>query len=410
MEKLVLQYKSIHSNLVEINLPASKSLSNRFLILKNRYFPELTIENCSTANDTQLLKNLLANPSQTYNAEDAGTTFRFLTALLASQKSDCLLTGTERMKQRPIHDLVILLRQLGAEITYLEKEGFPPIHIKGKSLVGGIILKSESQLSSQFHSALALIAPSCSKGLSIQLPEKINSRPYWEMTLGCMKNLGIKWTQTERNQYFFPPFKPSHLNSNVWVENDWSAASFFILLPLLVKGLEIILPGLNMQSLQGDAHFLQQHAQAFGLEIKETENGIKVKSTEKEIKLTELNFSDAPDLSLNFIVVLALLKKVIKFSGLESLAIKESDRTQAIQTELSKIGVLFTQEENHWKLNPKGLHFPSNLEFHSYKDHRIAMALSYVSIFTPFTLFEPNVVKKSYPDFWKEIAKIGMIG
>jgi 3-phosphoshikimate 1-carboxyvinyltransferase len=406
MSFIKLHAKKPLSGAYQVQVPFSKSLHNRWLILKFLYFPNLEILGVVEANDTKVLNQILCaqNFNGTIDAQDAGTAFRFLTAFLAATPSDCILTGTKRMKNRPIGQLVKMLQMLGADITYLENVGFPPLKIKGKKLEGGFI-KVDNLLSSQFLSALALLAPAFEKGLTIELPSKLNSKPYWDMTLGCMKNLGIAYS-FELNRITILPFQKQNQALKVRVEKDWSAASFWFLLPVLKPEIRIFIHGVNSKSMQGDAIFLLNIASQLGLGISEKPEGIYVEHLQPLTDMSKLDFTDAPDLALNFIVLLALLRKRFVFKGLDSLAIKESDRTQAISTELKKLGVIFSQELHDWVLHPKNLEIPLFVSFKTYNDHRIAMALSYIAFITKIEIAEPKVVQKSYPEFWKELSKI----
>ncbi|MCK9481915.1 MAG: 3-phosphoshikimate 1-carboxyvinyltransferase [Bacteroidia bacterium] len=411
MKSCSLKYKSIGEAEVEIEAPSSKSIHNRLLILKKLYFPNLNLLNESMAGDSVLLKEIIQQPftHTTLDALDAGTCFRFMTALLSVTTSHCVLTGTKRMKERPVKGLVDMLRQAGADITYTEKEGFPPLKIKGKALEGGVVIHSESNVSSQFFSAMAMVAPSFSKGLTLILPDNLGSKPYWQMTLDCMCQLGIPYEKQTDTRYYFPHFQPVNEHKEFKIEQDWSGASYFVLLPLLIQDLTIILKGFSLNSIQGDAAFLKKIAPQLALKLTETREGVCITKLRQNTALPErIDFKSAPDLSLNFIVMMALLRHDIVFTGLESLAVKESDRTLAIQQELQKVGVQFFNQENAWHLKTQGFSLSSTIEFSTYKDHRVAMALSYFGLFTQAIIHEPESVSKSFPDFWNQLSKTGI--
>ncbi|MCO6495431.1 MAG: hypothetical protein J5I91_07130 [Bacteroidetes bacterium] len=410
MSSIVFRYNKADGLNINIDIPLSKSIYNRLLVLKKLYFPNLILKTEPDSNDSRLMERLL---SQDYNntildAEDAGTVFRFMTAVLASTDSDCILSGSNRMKERPVGGLVTMLRKTGASINYMGKEGFPPIKIIGKVKEGGITIDSDDIQSSQFYSAMAMVAPSFRKGLTLVVPQQLGSYSYWEITLQCMKQLNIPWEIQGEQHYFFPHFESESTFKHLEVEKDWSAASFFILLPLLFDKLTISLRGLRLNSIQGDAKFFTHNASALGLEFSQTQFGVTVTNNKQGVRISQLDFTDSPDLSLNFIAVLALLKKKFSFSGLESLALKESNRTLALQNELKKANISFACKGNLWELDSSQMAIPEFIEFDTYKDHRIAMALSYFGFFTQIKINESEVVSKSFPDFFKELSKFGI--
>ncbi len=394
---------------VEVFVPGSKSINNRLLILKKLYFPSLQIEDSSTANDTHLLEQILNNGTTqgSVNVQDAGTVFRFLTALYACTPSNIILHGTPRLQQRPIKDLVEMLLQLGCNINYKEKNGFAPLEIKGITPQGAITIKPSGSISSQFYSALAMVAPLCKEGLRIQIPEELGSKTYWNMTLQCMQSLDIPVVKEPENLYHFPFYEKNEEIKSITVERDWSAASYWYFLPLLLPNTKITVKHLRLDSLQGDSLFLKNLADTIGLQLQEQEDNLSIsKKADSSLGVLHLDFSQNPDISLNAIVALSLLQIDCTFTGLESLSVKESDRTQALQIELSKIGIHFYFYENRWILDTKSLHFPCKLSFSTYHDHRVAMALSYIGFFAPIQIQNPMVVNKSYPGFWEELGKM----
>lgn len=401
--------KSTISQFITVAIPASKSLSNRLLLLKNLYELPITLTALSEANDTTILLKLLALPTdnlQVFDVEDAGTVCRFMTAYLASTPSDCVLTGSERMQQRPIKDLVDMLKVLGADISYIGNEGCLPLRIKGKYLEGGIKLEPKSNLSSQFYSAIAMVAPTFNSGLYLELPRNMLSKSYFDMTLMAMKMVGLQWKQKGVNGYEFE--KPNSITEElaITIERDWSGASFFVFLPILLKELTVYIPGLTLHSLQGDAKFIKNLAPFLGIEIVPQEFGLLFRNI-GGVDLTEIDFSLAPDLSLNLLMVLALSKKKISVKGLQTLFLKESDRVAVLISVFENMGVVFTETgQGVWLLDAHGLKIPSYMPtFATFNDHRVAMAVSYLALKTPIEIQFPEVVIKSFPDFWNQVKK-----
>ncbi len=404
-----LRKRPIISKLITVDVPASKSLSNRLLLLKNLYDLPITLSSLSEANDTTILLKLLTLPAdnlQVFDVEDAGTVCRFMTAYLASTPSDCIITGSERMQQRPIKDLVDMLKLLGADISYIGNEGFLPLRIKGKHLEGGVKLDPDSNLSSQFYSAIAMIAPTFDSGLNLELPRNMVSKSYFDMTLLAMKMVGLQWKQKGVNSYEFEKSNSITEELAITIERDWSGASFFVFLPIILKELTVYIPGLALHSLQGDAEFIANLAPMLGIEIVQQEFGLLFKSI-GGIHITEIDFSLAPDLSLNLLMVLALSKKKISVKGLQTLFLKESDRVAVLISVFESIGVNFSEiEQGIWLLDAHGLKIPSYMPtFATFNDHRVAMAVSYLALKTPIEIQFPEVVIKSFPDFWNQVKK-----
>lgn len=392
-------------------LPSSKSISNRLLVINALAGGKLTLNNLSTANDTRLLTKILAGVGQAsaqniqeINCEDAGTVMRFLTAYCSTQKGQWLLHGTQRMHQRPIVILAETLKQLGADIKYLEKEGFPPLLINGKTLQGGAIT-IDATISSQYISALIMVAPYLQGGLTITLSGKIASQPYIEMTLGLMAQCGIQGAFSG-NTIQIP--QGSYTSATLSVESDWSAASYWYAYAALAKHAQIELAGLHKNSLQGDS-IVAQWMQHFGVISEYTLNGVRLGKTANVTNHFKADFSNCPDLAPTFICLCAALAIPAQFYGVESLAIKESDRTAVLAAELQKVGVAFTQQGDYWQLQPNtaitGITHP--ITFATYGDHRMAMALAMFSFVLPQIIIEnPQVVQKSYPEFWEHFNTI----
>lgn len=401
--------------LENINLPASKSESNRALILaalaayqNGISFLPSTIKNISQAVDTQTLLAILSHQdSEIWDAKDAGTTFRFLTAFAVATKKNVILTGSARMKERPIAVLVDALRSIGAKIDYLEKEGFPPLQIFGKDFIqieNEINIRAD--VSSQYISALMMIAPILDKGLKMNLIGKIGSRPYIEMTL---QQISRRLPQIIADFADIIEIANMRYNSDIFeVENDWSAASYVYAFVALSASAEVCVAGLKQDSLQGDKQIVEimQH---FGVETIWEKEGIILRKKDDFIPIEQnlhIDFSDIPDLAQTIAVVAAVTGIKVYFRGLESLRIKETDRIAALQVELLKFGVHFSEiEEGVFTL--WGMFTPTNTQIATYKDHRMAMAFAPLLLKIPDLTFEnPEVVSKSFPNFWIEVEKL----
>jgi len=386
-----------------ITLAGSKSISNRVLIIRALCSTPFPVKALANANDTDLLARLLESDGEILNAGPAGTTFRFMTAYLSLQEGNRVLTGSERMQQRPISVLVEALRQLGADITYLGKEGFPPLRIVGSNMRGGCDLAIPADTSSQYISAILMVAPSLPGGLSLTLTGKIVSRPYIEMTLELMAYFGVThhWEgQTIR-------INPQAYSSRpITIEADWSAASYYYALAALSRRAEITLNGLFADSLQGDA-VLADLFQPFGVETRFTEMGIHLSKRENPIfSPFAYDFLRCPDLAQTLAVVCAATGTKGRFQGLETLRIKETDRIAALENELSKGGCHIIPDGDTFLVSGK-FDAPGVPCFQTYEDHRMAMALAPLALLQPISMEHPEVVGKSYPDFWRDLAQLG---
>lgn len=402
---LNIQNKKLKSS---IQLPGSKSESNRALIIQQLCAGNTTIENLSSAIDTEVLNQILIDFKKgetTFDVKLAGTAMRFLTAFFASRDCNIILTGSDRMKQRPIDILVKALRQIDAKIDYIEKSGYPPIHVIGKSLQGGKI-SIDGSVSSQYITALLLIAPTLTEGLEIELREKITSESYIEMTIQLMNNFSV---EVERNKNCLVVRPQLYAAKNIVVEGDWTSASYWYAIVALSEEAEIELFDLRSDSLQGDA-IVAKLFEVFGVETKYNEKSVQIlKATKQLPNKFEFDFSDCPDLAQTIAVVVSALNIPAIFTGLETLLIKETNRVEALKNELVKIGV----EVNI--LNKGSIHIvpakrinSSNIVIDTYNDHRMAMAFAPLAIvFENLKINNPSVVKKSYPTFWEDIKKIG---
>ncbi|MES2628153.1 MAG: 3-phosphoshikimate 1-carboxyvinyltransferase [Bacteroidota bacterium] len=400
-----LTLQSVSKNInTEIRLTGSKSESNRALIIQNLCDEGFPIHNLSEAKDTVTLKNILGNTTTVADVGPAGTAMRFLTARFAIAEGTVLLTGTERMKQRPIGILVDALRKLGADIEYTGIEGFPPLQITGKSLPGGSI-SIDGSVSSQFISALCLIAPKMENGLQLQFEGEIASRPYLDMTLEMQRSFGIEHSWNDNtlsipNQHYQP--------ADFTVEPDWSAASYWYAVAALADTAEIFLPNLKKHSLQGDA-VLPVIFERFGVETEFQNGGIQLsKTTSHQLpEIIEIDCEKCPDLAQTFATTIAGLGIGGRLSGLKSLRIKETDRITALITELAKFGITARELPDFvLEINPGKLHQPSGI-LATYEDHRMAMAFAPLILkVDTLTFDDPEVVEKSYPEFWEHLEVI----
>ena len=405
MKKIKLSFDKFKDSTIYLN--SSKSESNRLLIIKALSEKEITIKNLSKANDSVLLKNLLESENLVvWDAQDAGTSFRFLTSFLAIKKEHVVLSGTERMKQRPVKVLVDALNKIGAEILYLENEGFPPIYVKGKINQVKNKLDIPGDISSQYISSLLLIAPLLEKGIEINIEEPFYSRPYVNMTLNLMNSFGIK-SEVKGNKI---SIKNQEFSSGSYiVESDWSAASYWYSILSISDNINnLTLKGLKKKSNQGDS-VISELMKSFGVNTQYKEDGIVLTKIKFDTEEIELDFRDCPDLAQTILVVAAYHKIKLKVSGVESLKIKETDRLLAMKNELKKIGCDFYEEGNYWLLEKRRREIDDELSIDTYKDHRMAMAFAPLASKKSIIINDPDVVVKSYPTYWEDLKKVGFI-
>lgn len=400
----------------EIQLTGSKSECNRALIISALSKGLVTVNNLSNAADTvtlcEILNQLKTSKHPAESKEDrlvdvgpAGTAMRFLTAYLSVQAGNFLLTGTERMKQRPIGILAEALKALGANISYGEKEGFPPLRISGSFNQDSSRVKIKGDVSSQYISALLMIAPILPLGLRLEIDGELTSKPYVEMTLEMLAEVGIKHIWTEN---VISIDRQDFQTAILTIEPDWSAASYWYSMAALAEKATISLPALKEKSLQGDSR-IKNIMELFGIFTTKTERGILIAKGDESVTSAEvLDLKSCPDLAQTIIVIAAALGRNLTFTGLETLKIKETDRILALQTELAKIGVTFTEENLIYSLNCDKLHFPEKVSFSTYEDHRMAMAFAPLALLIDEVEIEDmQVVEKSYPDFWEDLKKAG---
>ncbi|MFC2109401.1 3-phosphoshikimate 1-carboxyvinyltransferase [Bacteroidota bacterium] len=386
----------------EIKITGSKSESNRLLILQQLY-PNLEILNLSNSDDTNLMLKALDNKSGEVNIGHAGTTMRFLTSLLSIKEgSDVVLTGSGRMKERPIGILVDALRTLGADITYIENNGFAPLRIKGTKLAGGKVTIN-GNVSSQYISSILLIAPSLENGIELEFEGAITSVPYIKMTLGLLNNLGIK--TSFKGQIIKVAPKATIADTTITVESDWSSASYYYSLVALSEVGKISLTAYKKTSLQGDS-VLAEIYKSFGVKTTFFENTILLEKTAKfeNPELVEFDLIKAPDIAQTIAVTCFGMGIACNLSGLHTLKIKETDRLVALENELTKLGaeISVTNETLHLKASTK---INKDVAIATYQDHRMAMAFAPLLLKTSILIEEANVVSKSYPTFWEDFSK-----
>ncbi len=405
-----------------VQLTGSKSECNRALVIEALSDGKVKVENISDAADTVTLCEVLSLKSKVesqrsdsdsrlstqdlrlVNIGPAGTAMRFLTAYFAIQDDEVILTGSERMKQRPIGILVDALRQLGANIAYEEQDGFPPLRLKGgfTQLTNQINIKGN--ISSQYITALLLIAAKLPLGLELHIEGDLTSKPYVEMTLAMLQQAGIKHQWNDNvisiaHQEFAPTVLP--------VEPDWSAASYWYAIAALADEADLFLPGLTQYSLQGDSVITEIMAN-FGITSQFKNGGVHLQKEVKPIFRKIFDLKECPDLAQTVIVVCAALGHEATFTGLETLKIKETDRVLALQSELAKIGVKLIEKGQVYKLDCSEKHIPEKVFINTYEDHRMAMAFAPLALLIPEMEIEvAKVVEKSYPAFWTDLEKVG---
>ena len=384
-----------------IDLPASKSISNRVLIIQNLCKDSFVISNLSEAEDTKILNKNLNSSKTKLNVKDAGTAMRFLTALLATKNKEFIITGNKEMNKRPIGPLVKALNSLGANICYLKKKNVSPIIIRKSNLKGGEI-NIDSNISSQFISAILLIAPILKNGLIINLNGKIVSKSYIEMTLKIMSYFGIRWSW-KKNQIVIN--EQEYVAKDISIENDWSSATFWMQIVALSKSAKINLKGLNKHSWQGDIKALDFFSNV-GVEHKFKKNCLLIQKTNKISSKKIFNLINNPDIAQPLICTYAVLNKKATFKGLETLKYKETNRIIALKNELKKIGAEIKIENNTIELLNSSL--ISNIKISTYNDHRMAMCFSPLALkLDEIIIIDAIVVKKSYPEFWKDLKNVG---
>ena len=408
---LKLSYKVQTSNF-KLKISGSKSETNRLLVLQALY-PNLVLENTSNSDDSEVMIKALHSPftihnSQLIDVHHAGTAMRFLTAYFAIQEgNEVQLTGSSRMKERPIQILVDALNQLGAEISYLEKEGFPPLKIKGKNLLKSKVSIS-AYVSSQYISALLLIAPKLENGLELTLEGEITSVPYINMTLALLNYIGI--TTSFIDNKIIVKSQLAIQNSQFTIESDWSSASYwYSIIALSEIGTQITLSSFKENSLQGDAVLVEIYKN-FGVEtIFNDNNSITIsKVNNKFQKSFNFNLLSSPDIAQTIAVTCFGLGISCYLIGLQTLKIKETDRLEALKIELTKLGATISITNDSLTLE-KSENIKHNVNIATYQDHRMAMAFAPLALKAPIIIENVEVVSKSYPTFWDDFKQFGFL-
>ena len=397
-----------------IKITGSKSETNRLLLLQALY-PNLVLDNTSNSDDSEVMLKALQNSqlltpnSQLIDVHHAGTAMRFLTAYFSIQEEkEVVLTGSSRMKERPIKILVDALNQLGAEISYEENEGFPPIRIKGKKLTQNKV-SLPANVSSQYISALLLIAPKLENGLELTLEGEITSVPYIKMTLTLLNEIGVK-TSFVGNKISVKPQFTIH-NSQFTIESDWSSASYWYSIVALSEiGTQISLSSYKKNSLQGDSALANIY-QDFGVEtVFNEDNSITITKTKNhQLSIVNYQLNNCPDIAQTIAVTCFGLGIGCHLTGLHTLKIKETDRLEALKTELTKLGATISVTNESLTLEASN-HINENIAIDTYQDHRMAMAFAPLALKISLTINQAEVVSKSYPDFWEDLKIIGIVG
>ena len=399
-----MKYKISHPTKIVsglVSLPASKSISNRVLIIKKLCKGVFKINNLSQARDTKILSDILNSKSRNIDTKDAGTAMRFLTSFFALSEENIRISGNRRMIERPIKELVQALNHLGADISYEKKEGFPPIKIKKKKMLGGVV-EINAEVSSQFISSLLLIGPSLKKGITIKMIGSIVSKPYILMTLKLMSHFGILYTWKKniiqiKNQNYKP--------KDITIENDWSSACFWLEIAHLSKSADIDIYNLNKKTIQGDGAAEKMFN---SLKYNYNSTGLNVTKKLSYNKIKKYDLKDTPDVSLPLIVSKSLQKESTFFYGLNTLPIKECNRLESLSMEMTKYGADVKIEKSSLKVFKKNISNSQSCIFNTYDDHRMAMSLAPLALVLDEVIINNiETVDKSYPQFWEELKKVG---
>jgi 3-phosphoshikimate 1-carboxyvinyltransferase len=403
--KVFILSKPDRSLITDITLPPSKSISNRLLIIRALSPGPFRIENLSDSDDTRVLEKALSEKQNTVDIGHAGTSMRFLTGYYSIIPGERVLTGSERMKRRPVGELVRTLSAMGADIQYIQKEGYPPVRIRGKKLEGGRITINSS-ISSQFISSLLMIAPCLSHGLELNLEGDTVSPAYISLTLKLMQTFGIRY-EWKGSVISIPPqvYKPT----DCIVEGDWSSASYWYEMASLAEKAELIVRGLSQSGLQGDS-VLASLCKDFGVITEYFDSGVRLTNERINISRFDYNFIDHPDLVQTFGVLCALKGIPFRFDGTVTLRVKETDRIQALKEELAKFGIsLGSAADGSWiEYDGTPGKKDGTIKIKTYQDHRMAMAFAPAAMAGfKIDVDNPGVVSKSYPDFWEDLKQAG---
>jgi len=403
-KEIHISYQHKSTDLGKIQIPGSKSESNRALLINALCNTPGEIKNLSSARDTQLMQALLNSKEDKINVMDAGTVMRFLTTYFALTRQTKLMTGTARMQERPIKLLVDALRTLGVNIDYKNEDGYPPHQIIGFNKQKSNAVSIDGSISSQYLSALLMLAPTLEQGLTLKVENGATSKPYLLMTIELMKHFGVN-VEIETDQYSI--VKSTYTFKEFTVEPDWSSASYWYSIFVLSRAERLELLGYRDNSLQGDSALVKL-MEPFGVKTTFNKNGALL-TKQKEQLPTSINFINNPDLAQTFAVICAAKEHKCIFTGLHTLKIKETDRIMAIKNELQKFGADFIEDGEQWTVIPPTGNWKENtVSINTYHDHRMAMAFAPLACVMPSIIIEaPEVVNKSYPSYWSDLALTG---
>lgn len=391
-----------------IILPSSKSICNRALIINSLAGNDKHPQNLSDCDDTRVMVDWLTSKPETVNIGAAGTAMRFSSARLAVMPGTHVITGTERMKNRPIGVLVDALRSIGANVEYVDKDGFPPLRIVGNPELEGGEISLPGNVSSQYISALLMVGPSLKNGLKLVLTDKIVSRPYINMTLEMMREFGANADWASDSSIVVEPVP--YIKRDYFVESDWSAASYWYQIVALSKDdeAEVLLPGLFAESLQGDAGGAKVF-ESLGVSTEHIGQDVRIFKSHNIIDRLNYDFVEMPDLAQTFVVTCCMLGVPFHFTGLQSLKIKETDRIEALKQELRKLGFIITDKNDSELIwNGERCTPVSDASIDTYEDHRMAMAFAPCSlVLGSININNPEVVSKSYPRYWEDLKSVG---
>ncbi|MBK9224254.1 MAG: 3-phosphoshikimate 1-carboxyvinyltransferase [Flavobacterium sp.] len=400
---LLLQSKiaNLHSS---IQITGSKSETNRLLLLQALY-PTITLANTSNSDDSEVMQKALKGNQEIVDIHHAGTAMRFLTAYFAvNEGREVVLTGSQRMTERPIKVLVEALQQLGAQISYEKEVGYPPIRIKGQKITANKVT-IPANVSSQYISALLLVAPKLENGIELTLEGEITSIPYIKMTLALLNEIGIE-THFTGNTILIKPLTTSPKPQTLTVESDWSSSSYFFSLVALSNEASISLSSYKQSSLQGDSALVKIYEQ-MGVKTHFDENKMTlVKQPNFKFERLNLDLNNTPDIAQTIVVTSLGLGIGCHLTGLHTLKIKETDRLEALRIELTKLGAKISVTNDSLTLEATH-HINSNVKIATYNDHRMAMAFAPLALKVPIEIENAEVVSKSYPDFWEDLRSLG---
>jgi 3-phosphoshikimate 1-carboxyvinyltransferase len=401
---LLLQSASLQEQ-SKISITGSKSETNRLLLLQ-ALFPNISLANTSNSDDSEVMQKALKGSEEIVDIHHAGTAMRFLTAYFAvNEGREVVLTGSQRMTERPIKVLVEALQQLGAQITYEKEEGYPPIRIKGQKITNNKVT-IPANVSSQYISALLLIAPQLENGIELTLVGEITSVPYIKMTLALLNEIGVE-TNFEGNKITVQPNTQHPTHQTLTVESDWSSASYFFSIVALSEiGTEVTLSSYKRNSLQGDSALVEIYKNLGVETVFENNNIVLRKSSICNQESLDCNLNSSPDIAQTIVVTCLGLGIGCHLTGLHTLKIKETDRLEALRIELTKLGANISVTNDSLTLGAT-THVNSNIKIATYNDHRMAMAFAPLALKVPILIENAEVVSKSYPDFWEDLKRIG---